>query len=160
MPSPSGAPCPQPRQLTTEGLPPCVPVTVSDYFKGSGPGFGITIVALCCLPLGEPFTPNPSLFFWLLPPHRLPLPLITCRASSLVQLRPGSGVLEKGGAAAKVSVKLQVRGSPLHWLLLTPFSESAYLWGGGPFPGPRTQEATKERQREHEEGSNQRWSAR
>lgn len=46
-----GAPCPQPRQLTTEGLPPCVSVTVYDYFEGSGPGFGITIVALCCLPL-------------------------------------------------------------------------------------------------------------
>ncbi|KAM7158614.1 dual oxidase 2 isoform 1-T3 [Molossus nigricans] len=46
-----GAPCPQPRQLTTDDLPPCVPMTVFDYFKGSGPGFGITIVALCCLPL-------------------------------------------------------------------------------------------------------------
>ncbi|XP_045668228.1 dual oxidase 2 [Ursus americanus] len=46
-----GAPCPQPRQLTTQGLPSCVPLTVMDYFEGSGPGFGITIVALCCLPL-------------------------------------------------------------------------------------------------------------
>ncbi|XP_026374439.2 dual oxidase 2 [Ursus arctos] len=46
-----GAPCPQPRQLTTQGLPRCVPLTVMDYFEGSGPGFGITIVALCCLPL-------------------------------------------------------------------------------------------------------------
>ncbi|XP_054420993.1 dual oxidase 2 [Pteronotus mesoamericanus] len=46
-----GAPCPQPQQLTADSLPPCVPMTVSDYFKGSGPGFGITIVALCCLPL-------------------------------------------------------------------------------------------------------------
>uniref|UniRef100_H0X7P0 NAD(P)H oxidase (H2O2-forming) n=1 Tax=Otolemur garnettii TaxID=30611 RepID=H0X7P0_OTOGA len=46
-----GAPCPQPQQLTTEGLPPCVPLTVLDFFEGSGPGFGITIVALCCLPL-------------------------------------------------------------------------------------------------------------
>ncbi|XP_027624992.1 dual oxidase 2 [Tupaia chinensis] len=46
-----GAPCPQPRQLTTEGLPPCAPLTVLDYFEGSGPGFGLTIVALCCLPL-------------------------------------------------------------------------------------------------------------
>ncbi|XP_058397475.1 LOW QUALITY PROTEIN: dual oxidase 2 [Diceros bicornis minor] len=46
-----GAPCPQPRQLTTEGLPHCMPLTVSDYFKGSGPGFGITIVAICCFPL-------------------------------------------------------------------------------------------------------------
>lgn len=26
-------------------------MTVYDYFEGSGPGFGITIVALCCLPL-------------------------------------------------------------------------------------------------------------
>ncbi|XP_054988468.1 dual oxidase 2 [Sorex araneus] len=43
--------CPQPRQLTTEDLPSCVPLTELDYFKGSGPGFGITIVALCCLPL-------------------------------------------------------------------------------------------------------------
>ncbi|XP_036699443.1 dual oxidase 2 isoform X5 [Balaenoptera musculus] len=46
-----GAPCPQPRQLTSEDLPPCVPLTVTDFFEGSGPGFGITIVALCCLPL-------------------------------------------------------------------------------------------------------------
>ncbi|KAM9645139.1 dual oxidase 2 isoform 1-T1 [Trichechus inunguis] len=47
----SGAPCPQPRQLTTNDLPPCVPLTVSDYFEGSGPGFGITILALCLLPV-------------------------------------------------------------------------------------------------------------
>ncbi|XP_044923603.1 dual oxidase 2 isoform X1 [Mustela putorius furo] len=46
-----GAPCPQPRQLTTQGLPHCVSLTILDYFEGSGPGFGITIVALCCLPL-------------------------------------------------------------------------------------------------------------
>ncbi|XP_064425749.1 dual oxidase 2 isoform X2 [Mirounga angustirostris] len=46
-----GAPCPQPQQLTTQGLPSCVPLTMLDYFEGSGPGFGITIVALCCLPL-------------------------------------------------------------------------------------------------------------
>lgn len=46
-----GAPCPQPQQLTTEGLPNCVGLTMLDYFEGSGAGFGITIVALCCLPL-------------------------------------------------------------------------------------------------------------
>ncbi|XP_044774343.1 dual oxidase 2 isoform X2 [Neomonachus schauinslandi] len=46
-----GGPCPQPQQLTTQGLPSCVPLTMLDYFEGSGPGFGITIVALCCLPL-------------------------------------------------------------------------------------------------------------
>ncbi|XP_004709549.1 dual oxidase 2 [Echinops telfairi] len=46
-----GAPCPQPEQLTTRGLPACVPLTVVDYFEGSGPGFGITLVALCLLPL-------------------------------------------------------------------------------------------------------------
>ncbi|XP_069861779.1 dual oxidase 2-like [Dipodomys merriami] len=46
-----GAPCPQPRQLTTEGLPNCVPLTVTDYFKGSGAGYGLVIVALCCFPL-------------------------------------------------------------------------------------------------------------
>uniref|UniRef100_A0A4X1VGQ6 NAD(P)H oxidase (H2O2-forming) n=1 Tax=Sus scrofa TaxID=9823 RepID=A0A4X1VGQ6_PIG len=45
------SPCPQPQQLTTEDLPHCVPLTVIQYFEGSGPGFGITIVALCCLPL-------------------------------------------------------------------------------------------------------------
>ncbi|OWK09505.1 hypothetical protein Celaphus_00006147 [Cervus elaphus hippelaphus] len=47
----NGAPCPQPRQLTINDLPPCVPLTEIHYFEGSGPGFGITIVALCCLPL-------------------------------------------------------------------------------------------------------------
>ncbi|KAG8505332.1 Dual oxidase 2, partial [Galemys pyrenaicus] len=46
-----GAPCPQPQQLTMDGLPPCAPLTVIDYFEGSGPGFGVSIVALCCLPL-------------------------------------------------------------------------------------------------------------
>ncbi|ERE70902.1 dual oxidase 2-like protein [Cricetulus griseus] len=46
-----GAPCPQPQQLTTEGLPQCVPLTVIDYFEGSGAGYGIVIVVLCCLPL-------------------------------------------------------------------------------------------------------------
>ncbi|XP_004687902.1 PREDICTED: dual oxidase 2 [Condylura cristata] len=46
-----GAPCPQPQQLTLEGLPPCAPLTVLDYFEGSGPGFGFSIVALCCFPL-------------------------------------------------------------------------------------------------------------
>ncbi|XP_037358296.1 dual oxidase 2 [Talpa occidentalis] len=46
-----GAPCPQPQQLTMDGLPPCAPLTVLDYFEGSGPGFGASIVALCCLPL-------------------------------------------------------------------------------------------------------------
>ncbi|XP_075386869.1 dual oxidase 2 isoform X2 [Tenrec ecaudatus] len=48
-----GAPCPQPQQLTTttRGLPNCVPMTVVNYFEGSGLGFGITLVALCLLPL-------------------------------------------------------------------------------------------------------------
>nr|XP_031528556.1 dual oxidase 2 [Vicugna pacos] len=46
-----GAPCPQPQQLTTTDLPSCMPLTMIHYFEGSGPGFGITIVALCCLPL-------------------------------------------------------------------------------------------------------------
>ncbi|XP_062060744.1 dual oxidase 2 [Lepus europaeus] len=46
-----GAPCPQPRQLTTAGLPSCVPLTVTDYFEGSGAGYGLVIVALCLLPL-------------------------------------------------------------------------------------------------------------
>lgn len=58
----SGAPCPQPRQLTTQGLPRCVPLTILDYFEGSGPGFGITIVALCCLPLGELSTCSSTFF--------------------------------------------------------------------------------------------------
>uniref|UniRef100_U3BWH7 NAD(P)H oxidase (H2O2-forming) n=1 Tax=Callithrix jacchus TaxID=9483 RepID=U3BWH7_CALJA len=46
-----GAPCPQPKQLTTDSLPQCAPLTVLDFFEGSSPGFAITIVALCCLPL-------------------------------------------------------------------------------------------------------------
>ncbi|XP_072868231.1 dual oxidase 2 isoform X1 [Chlorocebus sabaeus] len=46
-----GAPCPQPKQLTTNGLPQCAPLTVLDFFEGSSPGFAITIIALCCLPL-------------------------------------------------------------------------------------------------------------
>ncbi|XP_054858275.1 dual oxidase 2 [Eublepharis macularius] len=47
----NGDPCSQYQQLTTQLLPPCIPLTVLDYFKGSGAGFGILIVALCCFPL-------------------------------------------------------------------------------------------------------------
>ncbi|XP_036299102.1 dual oxidase 1 isoform X1 [Pipistrellus kuhlii] len=47
----AGDPCPQPGQLSTEGLPACVPPVMRDYFKGSGVGFGITIGTLCCFPL-------------------------------------------------------------------------------------------------------------
>ncbi|KAK2103661.1 Dual oxidase 1 [Saguinus oedipus] len=46
-----GDPCPQPRQLSTEGLPACAPYIVRDYFEGSGFGFGVTIGTLCCFPL-------------------------------------------------------------------------------------------------------------
>ncbi|XP_017728324.1 PREDICTED: dual oxidase 1 isoform X1 [Rhinopithecus bieti] len=46
-----GDPCPQPRQLSTEGLPACAPSIVRDYFEGSGFGFGVTIGTLCCFPL-------------------------------------------------------------------------------------------------------------
>uniref|UniRef100_A0A8I3QA37 NAD(P)H oxidase (H2O2-forming) n=1 Tax=Canis lupus familiaris TaxID=9615 RepID=A0A8I3QA37_CANLF len=96
-----GAPCPQPRQLTTQGLPQCVPLTVFDYFEGSGPGFGITIVALCCLPLGEPFTPSPTSFLRLLPcPLIVPAPhnVLVCGTSFSLQLKPGARDLVKGGA--------------------------------------------------------------
>ncbi|XP_076426614.1 dual oxidase 1 [Peromyscus maniculatus bairdii] len=47
----AGDPCPQPSQLSTEGLPACVPPFIRDYFKGSGFGFGLTIGTLCCFPL-------------------------------------------------------------------------------------------------------------
>ncbi|NXG16772.1 DUOX2 oxidase, partial [Grallaria varia] len=46
-----GDPCPQPQQLTAQHLANCTPMVVLDYFAGSGPGFGIVIVVLCCLPL-------------------------------------------------------------------------------------------------------------
>lgn len=49
----TGDPCPQPRQLSTEGLPACAPVVVRDYFEGSGFGFAVTIGTLCCFPLGK-----------------------------------------------------------------------------------------------------------
>uniref|UniRef100_A0A8C3BCI5 NAD(P)H oxidase (H2O2-forming) n=1 Tax=Cairina moschata TaxID=8855 RepID=A0A8C3BCI5_CAIMO len=49
-----GDPCPQPQQLTAELLANCTPMTVLDYFEGSGAGFGIIIVILFCLPLGLP----------------------------------------------------------------------------------------------------------
>uniref|UniRef100_A0A452DXP0 NAD(P)H oxidase (H2O2-forming) n=1 Tax=Capra hircus TaxID=9925 RepID=A0A452DXP0_CAPHI len=47
----AGDPCPQPGQLSTEGLPACAPPIVRDYFEGSGFGFGVTIGTLCCFPL-------------------------------------------------------------------------------------------------------------
>ncbi|XP_054024899.1 dual oxidase 2 [Dryobates pubescens] len=46
-----GDPCPQPQQLAAQHLANCTPLVVLDYFAGSGPGFGLTIVLLCCLPL-------------------------------------------------------------------------------------------------------------
>ncbi|NWV63529.1 DUOX2 oxidase, partial [Malurus elegans] len=46
-----GDPCPQPQQLTARHLATCTPMMVLDYFAGSGAGFGIIIVVLCCLPL-------------------------------------------------------------------------------------------------------------
>lgn len=46
-----GDPCPQPQQLTAQHLANCTPMMVLDYFAGSGAGFGIIIVVLCCLPL-------------------------------------------------------------------------------------------------------------
>lgn len=33
-----------------------MPVTVIDYFEGSGAGYGITLVAVCCFPLGKSFS--------------------------------------------------------------------------------------------------------
>uniref|UniRef100_A0A8C9ALZ4 NAD(P)H oxidase (H2O2-forming) n=1 Tax=Prolemur simus TaxID=1328070 RepID=A0A8C9ALZ4_PROSS len=47
----AGDPCPQPGQLSTEGLPTCAPPVIRDYFEGSEFGFGVTIVILCCFPL-------------------------------------------------------------------------------------------------------------
>nr|XP_040824379.1 dual oxidase 2 [Ochotona curzoniae] len=46
-----GAPCPQPQQLTTAGLPSCVPFTIMNFFAGSGAGYGLVIIFLCSLPL-------------------------------------------------------------------------------------------------------------
>ncbi|NWX18100.1 DUOX2 oxidase, partial [Aegotheles bennettii] len=46
-----GDPCPQPQQLRAQDLANCTPMVVLDYFEGSGVGFGIIIVVLCCLPL-------------------------------------------------------------------------------------------------------------
>ncbi|XP_075386791.1 dual oxidase 1 [Tenrec ecaudatus] len=46
-----GDPCPQPGQLSTNGLPACAPHGVRDYFEGSAFGFGLTIATLCCFPL-------------------------------------------------------------------------------------------------------------
>lgn len=48
-----GDPCPQPSQLSTQGLPACAPLFIRDYFEGSGFGFGLTIGTLCCFPLGR-----------------------------------------------------------------------------------------------------------
>ncbi|XP_074862479.1 dual oxidase 2-like [Carettochelys insculpta] len=39
------------QQLTTDQLATCTPMTVLDYFEGSGAGFGLILVTLCCFPL-------------------------------------------------------------------------------------------------------------
>uniref|UniRef100_UPI00398F1C9E dual oxidase 2-like isoform X2 n=1 Tax=Pristiophorus japonicus TaxID=55135 RepID=UPI00398F1C9E len=46
-----GDPCPQPNQLNDGNMEPCKNFTTMHYFQGSGAGFGILIVALCCFPL-------------------------------------------------------------------------------------------------------------
>ncbi|OCT89499.1 dual oxidase 2 [Xenopus laevis] len=46
-----GDPCQQPNQLNSSVLELCVALTVTDYFEGCAAGFGISIAALCCLPL-------------------------------------------------------------------------------------------------------------
>lgn len=60
----AGDPCPQPQQLTAQLLANCTPMTVLDYFEGSGAGFGIIIVVLCCLPLGLPLQFLTHLLFY------------------------------------------------------------------------------------------------
>uniref|UniRef100_A0A669PIF0 NAD(P)H oxidase (H2O2-forming) n=1 Tax=Phasianus colchicus TaxID=9054 RepID=A0A669PIF0_PHACC len=59
-----GDPCPQPQQLTTQLLANCTPMTMLDYFEGSGAGFGIIIIVLCCLPLGLPLQFFTHLLFY------------------------------------------------------------------------------------------------
>eukprot|EP00076_Gallus_gallus_P015519 XP_015134571.1 dual oxidase 2 [Gallus gallus] len=59
-----GDPCPQPQQLTAQLLANCTPMTVLDYFEGSGAGFGIIIIVLCCLPLVSLFVA------WIIAIHR------------------------------------------------------------------------------------------
>ncbi|NXT94227.1 DUOX2 oxidase, partial [Anhinga rufa] len=59
-----GDPCPQPQQLTAQHLANCTPMTVLDYFEGSGSGFGIIIIVLCCLPLVTLFVA------WIVAIHR------------------------------------------------------------------------------------------
>ncbi|XP_067829735.1 dual oxidase 2-like [Heptranchias perlo] len=46
-----GDPCPQPKQLNESDMEPCIKLRTMHYFQGSGAGFGILIVALCCFPL-------------------------------------------------------------------------------------------------------------
>ncbi|XP_069480814.1 dual oxidase 2-like isoform X2 [Ambystoma mexicanum] len=47
----AGDPCGQPQQIRAELLANCTPLTVTDYFEGSGAGFGILIIVICCFPL-------------------------------------------------------------------------------------------------------------
>ncbi|XP_072881154.1 dual oxidase 2-like [Hemitrygon akajei] len=46
-----GDPCIQQKQINASDMEPCVKVSTLHYFQGSGAGFGILIVALCCFPL-------------------------------------------------------------------------------------------------------------
>lgn len=56
-------PCPQPTQLNSGNLEKCVPVMLTNYFEGSGIGFGFTLVFLASFPFGmNPFA-NFILYF-------------------------------------------------------------------------------------------------
>ncbi|XP_053573547.1 dual oxidase 1-like [Bombina bombina] len=46
-----GDPCPQPTQISSGQLPNCTPLTVTDYFADSVPGYSILITAICSFPL-------------------------------------------------------------------------------------------------------------
>ncbi|KAJ7311206.1 hypothetical protein JRQ81_006817 [Phrynocephalus forsythii] len=46
-----GEGCPPLVPVNPQELPPCVSLTILDYFAGSAAGFGVLIAALCCFPL-------------------------------------------------------------------------------------------------------------
>lgn len=143
----AGDPCPQPQQLTAQHLANCTPMMVLDYFAGSGAGFGIIIVVLCCLPLGLSLCSFfLSLFSSTSPPEKgakcprtKHLPAGAAESWSLLRCLSWQGLGHQEGAKREKDLC-----DFLCLLLPCVLSDSVCCLGCGCFPQERFQEAAEE----------------
>lgn len=98
-------------------------MTVLDYFEGSGAGFGIIIIVLCCLPLGLPLQLFTYLLFyqrkhrkgtlWYLMPSLSHVPSVSLFVAWIIAtLRKRD--FKKLQKKKKASVRREVTGEAIH----------------------------------------------